>query len=57
MCFWCILFWNFSSSEDQEFIIELRKQADRDKSVLAEENRKLSNEIEKVGGILRNDQW
>ena len=38
----------YSTSEDQEFIVELRKQSDRDKSLLMDENRKLTNDIEKV---------
>jgi len=37
-----------STSEDQEFIVELRKQSDRDKSLLMDENRKLTNDIEKL---------
>eukprot|EP00794_Sanderia_malayensis_P017614 gene17614-19368_t len=45
-----------SSSEDQEFIIELRKQADREKSLLAGENKKLSNEIEKLNMVIEKNK-
>ena len=38
----------FSTSHEQEFIIDLRKQSDRDKALLMEDNRKLTAEIEKV---------
>ena len=43
-----VIIFFYSTSEDQEFIVELRKQSDRDKSLLMEENRKLTNDIDKV---------
>ena len=45
-------FIHFSSSQDREFIADLRRQSDRDKSIIIEENRKLTAEVEKVSNTV-----
>ncbi|XP_065052228.1 serine/threonine-protein kinase MRCK alpha-like isoform X1 [Rhopilema esculentum] len=43
-----------SSNHDQEYIAELRKQSDRDRALLMEENRKLTAEMERL--MLNSDK-